>query len=152
MIRYLQLLRKTIIVILLVIITAILLYATAHIVYKVAYEFIATPFAEFSSDMLVELFGIFLIILIGIELLETVKVFLKDDEIHVELVVLVAIIAIARKVIVWNFKEHTPMELIALSGMLLALGISYYLIKRSTTKHKAQSDSSPKGSQQLPEL
>lgn len=137
MLNYLHLLRKLIIAILLMGITAILLYATFHVIYSVGYEIFSVSFTEFSSDKLVELFGTFLIILIGVELLETVKIFLKDDEVHVDLVILVAIIAIARKVIVWNFKEHTPYELIGLSVMLLALGLSYYLTQRARQKKES---------------
>jgi len=137
MLNYLGFLRKAIIAILLLAITAILLYAIGHVIYTVAHEIFSIPFTDFSNEKLVDLFGTFLIILIGVELLESVKVFLKDDEIHVEIVLLVAIIAIARKVIVWNFKEHTPLELVGLSVMLLALAICYYLTKRSRQKNES---------------
>jgi uncharacterized membrane protein (DUF373 family) len=45
------------------------------------------------------IFGLFLLILIGIELIETIKVYLLDDSIRVEIVFLVAMIGIARHVI-----------------------------------------------------
>ena len=49
---------------------------------------------------MLEIFGFFLMILIGIELIETMKVYLTQDTVHVEIVFLVAIIAITRKVII----------------------------------------------------
>jgi len=44
-------------------------------------------------------FGLFLLVLIGIELLDTIKAYIKKQEIHVEIIVLLAIIAVARKII-----------------------------------------------------
>ena len=43
--------------------------------------------------------GGFLLVLIGIELLDTIKAYFRENTIHVEIVILLAIIAIARKVI-----------------------------------------------------
>ena len=41
-------------------------------------------------DELLTYFGLFFMILIGLELLETIKMYLKEDQIHVEVVMLVA--------------------------------------------------------------
>lgn len=78
-----------------------------------------------------ELFSLFLIILIGLELLETIKVYLKEDLLKVELVILVAIIAIARKVIIWDFDKYSYLELIGLATMILALSAGYFLLKKA---------------------
>jgi uncharacterized membrane protein (DUF373 family) len=49
---------------------------------------------------LLEIFGYFLLVLIGVELLETLKAYVKKDVIHVRVVLEVALIAMARKVII----------------------------------------------------
>ena len=131
MIKYISALRRLIILILVLSITAVLLYSTAHVVYSTFINLINIPFVEFSSDSIVSIFGSLLIILIGVELLETVKIFLKDDVVHVEIVILVAIIAIARKVITWDYSKYSFEQLIGLAVMLLALSAGYYLIKKS---------------------
>ncbi len=82
------------------------------------------------------LFSLFLILLIGLELLETVKAYLKDDIVHVEFIILVAIIAIARKVIIWDFNKYSTHELLSLAAMIVALGITYFLIKKADVKLK----------------
>ena len=60
-------------------------------------------FLDFSYRLanfeILEIFGYFLLILIGIGLLETIKAYLIKNEIHVEIIILVAIIAVARKII-----------------------------------------------------
>jgi uncharacterized membrane protein (DUF373 family) len=79
-------------------------------------------------DELLSLFGSFLIILLGLELLASVKSFLQDDVIHVEVVLMVAVIALARKVIILELHEPTPLTLVGVATLLLALAISYRLI------------------------
>jgi len=49
---------------------------------------------------LLEIFGYFLLVLIGVELLETLKAYLRKNVIHVRVVLEVALIAMARKVII----------------------------------------------------
>jgi uncharacterized membrane protein (DUF373 family) len=50
-------------------------------------------------DELFKIFGFFFIILIGFELVETVEMYFKENIIHAEVVLLVAVIAVSRKVI-----------------------------------------------------
>jgi len=75
-----------------------------------------------------------LVLLIGLELLETIKAYLKEDIVHVEFIILVAIIAIARKVIVWDFNKYSFEELLSLAAMIVGLGITYFLIKKADLK------------------
>jgi uncharacterized membrane protein (DUF373 family) len=90
--------------------------------------------AQFTAGNLMELFSLFLVILIGIELLETVKAFLMKETIQVEIVVLVAIIAVSRKVIIWDFNDGSTIEIFGLSAILLALGATYFLIRKTKFK------------------
>ncbi|MFA7136156.1 MAG: phosphate-starvation-inducible PsiE family protein [Bacteroidales bacterium] len=64
------------------------------------------------ANGLLDLFSLFLVLLIGLELLETVKAYFKEDIVHVEYIILVAIIALARKVIVWDFDKYSNEELL----------------------------------------
>ncbi len=82
------------------------------------------------------LFSLLLLLLIGLELFETVRAYLKEDIVHVEFIVLVAIIAIARKVIIWDFEQYNTQELISLAVMILALGIAYFLIRKADGRIK----------------
>jgi uncharacterized membrane protein (DUF373 family) len=70
-------------------------------------------------------------ILIGLELLHTIKTYLSEESIHVEIVFLVAMIAIARKIIVLELKDLDPLTLLGMAAVILALTAGYYLIKRA---------------------
>jgi uncharacterized membrane protein (DUF373 family) len=88
---------------------------------------------------ILDIFGYFLLILIGVELLETMKAYLIKNEIHVEIIILVAIIAVARKIILLDpFVEGSEAlnsaGMIALGVVILALAVSFYLVKKSSTE------------------
>lgn len=130
MLKYVQWLEKSIILILIGIITLILVFATIDMIITIGSKIISPPYF-LKTENLMELFNVFLVILIGIELLETIKAFLKENIVHVEIVVLVAIIAVARKVIIWDFAKQVTSELIPYAIILLSLAITYFIIKRS---------------------
>lgn len=80
-------------------------------------------------DELFRVFGFFFIILIGFELIETVEMYFKDNIIHAEVVLLVAIIAVSRKVILLDLEKYDPLAIIGLGIIIIALGGCYSLIK-----------------------
>ncbi len=82
------------------------------------------------SEMLAVL-GLFLTVLVALELIETVEVYFKKHSIHVEIVVLVAIIALARKVIILDLGKYEPLTLMALALLVIALGATYFMVRRA---------------------
>jgi uncharacterized membrane protein (DUF373 family) len=82
------------------------------------------------NEML-KIFGFFMMILIGLELIETIKVYLKEEMVHVEVILLVAIIAIARKVIVLDVKTVAPLSLIGIAAIVIALTMGYFALKKA---------------------
>ena len=81
------------------------------------------------TDML-EIFGFFMMILIGLELIETIKIYLVDESVHVEIICLVAIVAMARKVIVLDVDKLPPVTLLGIAAIILALSMGYFFIKK----------------------
>lgn len=141
--RYLNILQKSIIYFLLIIISILLVVAILDVIIQLYNGITDNSLTEFIKTQFTQLIGLFLTILIGVELLEAVKAFLKEEMVHVEIVVLVAIIAISRKVIVWEISSIGYMELIALALMLLALAATYWVIKicyKKQSKCKSKSD------------
>ena len=80
---------------------------------------------------LIEIFGFFLIVLIGFELYETVKLYLKENVFHGEVILLVSLIAVARKVIILNYTEEDPMSIIAIAALIAAISLGYFLLKKT---------------------
>ncbi len=80
---------------------------------------------------LLKVFGFFFILLIGFELIDTIEMYFKDNVIHAEVVLLVAVIAVSRKVILLDLEKYDPIAIVGLGAIILSLGGCYYLIKLS---------------------
>jgi uncharacterized membrane protein (DUF373 family) len=98
-------------------------------------------------EELLEVFGFFLMVLIGLELLETIKAYLEQDKVHVEVVVLVAMVAIARKVIILDLDEMDAEMLLGVSAVIVTLSVAYVLITKALnasreTRSKAEAQAS----------
>lgn len=126
---------KVIIATLVIILAIILLLSTADVVFSIGNEVVKSPSFLIEADNLMSIFSSILIVIIGLELLETIKAYLKEDVVHVELVVLVAIIALGRKVIIWDFNKYSINEMIALSLMLVSLAAVYFMIRKTDAQH-----------------
>ncbi len=81
------------------------------------------------KDML-SIFGFFLMVLIGLELVESVKAYLEEDKVHAEIVFLVAIVAVARKVIILDYRDVTPEFLYGIAAVILALSAGFWLVRK----------------------
>jgi uncharacterized membrane protein (DUF373 family) len=110
----------------------VLVFATTELVYSLIKGFLGKgTFFIISLDSLMDTFGGFLLILIGIELLETIKIYLKQNIVHVEVVVLVAIIALARKIVILKIEELSFEIMAGIGILVLTLAIAYYLIQKT---------------------
>ncbi len=115
----------------------VVLLATVELLYIIAREIATPPLVFLEIDQLLNIFGHFLLVLIGIELLETFKIYIEENVINVQVVLLVAIIAIARKVIILDVKILPSMTLIGIGVIVISLSIGYYLVKKSQLDEKA---------------
>jgi uncharacterized membrane protein (DUF373 family) len=117
------------------VLAAMMVLSIAAAVINLMWEFIrslfSSPFDALTVAELLEVFGVFLIVLIGLELLETVRSYAGERRIHVEAVILVATLAIVRKVITLDVKEVPPATLFGVAAVLLALAAAYWLMRRS---------------------
>jgi len=111
--------------------------ATAELFYIIAKEIFAPPLILLKIDELLEIFGYFLLVLIGIELLETFRIYLEENVINVQVVLLVAIIAMARKVIILDVVALPSMTLLGIAAIVVSLSAGYYLVKKSQQDEKA---------------
>jgi uncharacterized membrane protein (DUF373 family) len=108
----------------------VLVLATAELGYVLVIDIFRPPLFILEIDELLEIFGLFLLVLIGIELLDTMKAYMVEKVVHVEIVFAVALIAVARKVIVLDVGKYPGLTLIAIGVIIIALSVGYYLIKR----------------------
>ena len=121
-------------VVLLVMLAIVVLLATIDLGWIIVKDILTPPVLLLDVDELLELFGAFLLVMIGVELLNTVKTYLTKKTIHVEVVLLVGIIAIARKVVILEPKTMEPLTLIGIAAIISALTFGYYFVKLASRK------------------
>ena len=112
--------------------------STLHLGVLIAEEIWAPPRFLIRVQGLLEIFGYFLLVLIGVELLETLKAYLKKDVIHIRVVLEVALIAMARKVIIEEPNAVPSTTLFGIAALILALGIAFH-VERQARREPAHS-------------
>jgi len=128
--KYLQKLEFFVIRALVVMMALVVLFASLDLAWIIIRDLSTPPYLLFDVDRLLEIFGMFLLVLIGIELLESIRMYLDHKLVHVEVVMTVAIIAIARKVIILDVKDLDGLKLIGIGVIIIALAGGYIFIKR----------------------
>ncbi|MGQ1784514.1 phosphate-starvation-inducible PsiE family protein [Saccharicrinis sp. GN24d3] len=92
------------------------------------------------STGLVTLFGFFFNVLIAFELFETIELYLDDGTFHGEIMLMIGIVAVSRKIIVLDFTKQDPILIIALGILLGSLSFGYYLIKIKLNRKSIEND------------
>jgi uncharacterized membrane protein (DUF373 family) len=131
---------RVIILALIVMMMLAVFLSTVDLLFILIAEILKAPKYLLGVDNLLEIFGFFMMILIGLELLESIRAYLTDESLHVEVVFLVAMIAIARKVIILEIKDLEPLVLIGIASIILALSLGYYFVKKAIHLNKVYKD------------
>ncbi|MCX6674714.1 MAG: phosphate-starvation-inducible PsiE family protein [Methanothrix sp.] len=133
---YLERFQNTILALLTWTMTLVTFVATLDVIYTLA-KYLILPPVSLQINELLGFFGSILLVLVGVELLETFKTFQRDKTVNVLSALLVALIVIARKVILMEINDGTnDMGLLGLSAIIISLSVGYYLIKRSESIEK----------------
>lgn len=91
---------------------------------------ISTPILLLDIAKLFDAFGLFLVIIIGMELVRSMQLFLTENKIKPELVIEVAVIAICNKIITLDLKHTEAGVLLGMSALLIGLSVSYFILQR----------------------
>jgi len=134
MMRILEKFEKLINGALLVMISVIVLLTTIDLGWMIIKDIAAPPVFLIEVSQLLNLFAAFLLVLIGVELLDTVKVYLTEKTIHLELILAVGLVAMSRKVIILDPKTLDGLSLIGIAAVIAALGGVYFLVRRGQQK------------------
>jgi len=117
----------------------VVVLATIELGWVIIRDIITPPIILLEIDELLEIFGFFLLVLIGIELLETIKAYLITNVVHVEIVLEVALIAIARKVIILDIKKYESLTLVGIAALISAVALAFFVIKRHAKQMEKRS-------------
>jgi uncharacterized membrane protein (DUF373 family) len=123
-----------------VLMTAVILWGVADVCWVLYQKLVQPPVLMLTINDILATFGAFMAVLIAIEIFVNIIVYLRDDVIHVKIVLATALMAIARKVIILDFDEISPDYVWATAGVTIAMAIAYWLVVYFTEqpKHEEQ--------------
>lgn len=112
----------------------VILVALVDLMFVLSQILFQSPPSGFFNQTILEVFGLFLNILIALELLDNITAYLRKHIFQVELVIATSLIAVARKIIIFDLEKYTNTDLISLAVAIFALSISYWLVRRLNRK------------------
>lgn len=116
-----------------VVMVVVILVSVYDLVIFLSQELFTTPLGFFNKTLF-QTFGLFLNVLIALEILENITAYLRKHVVQVELVIVTSLIAVARKIIILDLQKVTGTEIIGLSVAILSLSISYFIIRCTNPK------------------
>ena len=116
-----------------VVMVAVILVAVGNLIIVLVQELFSSPLGFFNKTLF-NVFGLFLNILIALELLENITAYLRKDVVLAELVIVTSLIAIARKIILLDLEKTSGTEIIGLAIAILSLSISYWIVRSTNAK------------------
>lgn len=125
---------KTVIIgTMMVLITLTVIFSIIDLAYLLYRDLLSPPTLLLDIDEMKEIFGLFLLVLIGLELADSMKTYLTEHLIlaEVEIILLIAMIAVARKVIIMDIDKTSFQALLGIAAIIVSLAGGYYLLKRS---------------------
>ena len=136
MLKILDRVRKYIAIALLGLMAIIVVSATLEVAYEIVINMFEPPGFFIGVQDLFGVFGLFLMVLIGLELMTSIQMYLDHNSIHAELMLLVAITAITRKIVILDATKIDPMIMFGIGAVIIALALGYYLVRRSSVEKR----------------
>lgn len=126
---------KVVVVTLLGLMMVAIFVSTIELGFVLVQQLREPPFFLLNTKEMLEVFGFFLMVLIGLELLESIKAYLEEERVHAEVVLLVALVAVSRKIIVLDYKGDSPEMIYGISAIVISLSAGYFLVRRALHQH-----------------
>ncbi|CEJ43991.1 phosphate-starvation-inducible PsiE family protein [Umezakia ovalisporum] len=112
----------------------VVIVAIFDLIFYLINELFTSPYLRFNQTLFT-IFGLFLNVLIALEILENITAYLRKHVVQVELVIVTALIAVGRKIIILDLGKTNGVDVIGLGVAVLALSISYWIIRSSNIRH-----------------
>ena len=112
----------------------VILAAIVQLVLSLGAKLLMGSQATWLGNDLIKVLGDLLTVLIALEVLQNITSYLRRHVVQIELVLVTALTAVARKVIVLpSGAENKPQLLVGLGIAVVSLSAAYWLIKRANT-------------------
>jgi len=128
--RFFHELEKYIAMALLVLMGVVVISGAVEVGYEVLTSMIDPPGFFVGVAELFDIFGLFMMVLIGLELMTSIKMYLDNHAIHAEMMMLIALTAVARKIVILDASKLDAMIVFSIGFLVISLSAGYYLLRR----------------------
>ena len=117
-----------------ILMTLLIFLGVIDVAWQIYKRLVEEPYGILTMHDLLSVFGAFLVVLIAIEIFANITMYLRDDIIHLKLVLATALMAVCRKVIIFDFTKHNPAYVAAIGLVIIGLSIGFWLVCHSSSK------------------
>jgi uncharacterized membrane protein (DUF373 family) len=127
------------------VIALIILLAVWHLTLKVAYSIIYANLDPSDYEVFQALFGMIFTVIIALEFKRSLLIIAerKQHIVQVRTVVLIALLATVRKLMILDMTSTSALQLFGLAAMILALGGVYWLVRDQDHRERRGETSHP---------
>lgn len=118
----------------------VIVWGIGDVIYVLYQRLMEPPFMLLQINDILATFGAFLAVLIAIEIFINITLYIQTNVIPVRLVVATALMAIARKVIIFDYENLSPDYVISTAAVVIALGVTYWLITKDANPLSIERD------------
>ena len=126
-------------------IALIIVLAVWHLTLKVAYSIIYANLDPSDYEVFQALFGMIFTVIIALEFKRSLLIIAerKHHIVQVRTVILIALLATVRKLMILDMTSTSAMQLFGLAAMILALGGVYWLVRDQDRQDRREETSNP---------
>jgi uncharacterized membrane protein (DUF373 family) len=128
MIDYLKKFERIVTGTLIVMLAVVVVLALIELGWILIQDVLKPPIFILEIDDLLDIFGLFLLVLIGVELLDTIKCYYVEGRIDLKVIFTVALIALGRKIIILEPEKYGGLTLIGIGVIIFALVTGYFVV------------------------
>lgn len=110
-----------------VLMVLVIWWGVADVAYVLYSRISAHPFYLLEISDILATFGAFMAVLIAIEIFINITSYLRENVIHIKVVLATAFMAVARKVIVLDYNVVSSDYVLATAALVFALAVAYWL-------------------------
>jgi uncharacterized membrane protein (DUF373 family) len=144
MIYYLKRFERIVTAVLIVMLAIVVVLALIELAWILVQDILKPPIFILEIEDLLEIFGFFLLVLIGVELLDTLKCYYIEGKIELKVIFTVALIAIGRKIIILEPEKYDGLTLIGIGVIIFSLVAGYFVVSdKGLSYRRKQAKSQP---------
>lgn len=121
-----------------ILMTAIILWGVLDVIYVLYERILDPPYFLLEITDILATFGAFMAVLIAIEIYVNITIYLREDIIHVKIVMATALMAVARKVIVMDIDDMESIQVFGLAAVVMAMSIGYWIVSMRDPKSRRE--------------